>query len=183
VPKKASKKPGATILPFPGGKPPPKLDLLDPFPVRSRVERAKIRVQLAELRGVLSMQHLQLLGRVKQIISDYGHMLQVYLAPHEFAELEGLDESTAMETLMGIQRAALGLLLPTERDTLANALKTFVAAMRDSIQLERMVAGLPVKGRPVGDHPGERQADGEGGPEGVKLEECPLPSSCCSQIA
>ena len=141
-PKKNSK--SAEILPFPAGqhaalarKPDTML-----LPVRSKAERDKLKIDLGALRGVLLAQQIDLLDRHEQLLADYGHLLAIYLAPHDHLTLEGLSEAAREEQVVAAQRVALSRLLPTERDSLAGALKVLTSAMATTIQLKLRVADL-----------------------------------------
>lgn len=139
--------PGQNVIQFPGGRgpPPPKMPA-ELFPVRDKSEQAKIKVRLGHLRGVMSVQQLDQLQQHEELLANYSHLLRVYMAPHEFIALDGLDEEQAKDKLMRTQRAALSQLLPTERDTLAGALKVLTHSLGVTVQLKRQVAGLALKG-------------------------------------
>lgn len=61
-----------------------------------------------------------------------------------------------MTQLAAVQRAALATLLPTERDTLAGALRTLTTSLSTVVQLKRLVAGLS-------ERPGRDRNGGEAG--------------------
>ena len=112
------------------------------LPVRSKAERDKLKIDLGALRGVLLAQQIDLLDRHEQLLADYGHLLAIYLAPHDHLTLEGLSEAAREEQVVAAQRVALSRLLPTERDSLAGALKMLTSAMATTIQLKLRVADL-----------------------------------------
>jgi hypothetical protein len=136
------KRPGASVIPFPGAKPPPQKGDKTLFPKRSQAEEAELRVQLSSLRGHLSIQQLHQLERHERILSDFSHLLSVYLSPHEYLDVDGLEEEDAQEKLLKVQRAALSLLLPSEGDSLAGALKALTTSLATTINLKRAVGGL-----------------------------------------
>jgi hypothetical protein len=143
------KRPGASVIPFPGARPPPQKGDKTLFPKRSQAEEAELRVQLSSLRGHLSIQQIHQLERHERILSDFSHLLSVYLAPHEYLDVDGLEEEDAQDKLLKVQRAALSLLLPSEGDSLAGALKALTASLATTINLKRVVGGLgksPVRG-------------------------------------
>lgn len=145
----SSRKTGATaaIIQFPGAKPPPEKDTPLRFPVQSKEDRAELKMQMAALRGVLTVQQIAQLERHEEILSSYTHLLHVYLSTHEFVDLEGLSEEEAEEKLHRIQRAAMSRLLPTERDTLSGAIKTLTHSLIQVVQTKRLVAGIAKQGR------------------------------------
>ena len=114
----------------------------DGFPVRTEDDQTSIRIRLAELRGTLTVRQITELERHERILADYEHLLCVYLAPHRFLDLSGLDPAARNERLAAVQKAALATLLPTERDTLAGALRTLTTSLSTVVQLKRLVAGL-----------------------------------------
>ena len=63
------------------------------------------------------------IGAFQAMIDDYVHLLQVYLNPDQYAETEGLDPAEAEAAVMKLQALARAVLLPTERDSLASAMK------------------------------------------------------------
>jgi hypothetical protein len=145
-PAKAGKAPGAHVIPFPGAKPPPKPPEATIFPTRSKEEQAELQVHLSTLRGMMSLQQLQQVERHKRILAEVTHLLSVYLTPHDYVKTEGLEEEDAQEKLLKVQRAALTLLLPTEGDTLAGTLRALTNSLKDTITLERAIAGLALGG-------------------------------------
>ena len=156
-PKKKRK--SAEILPFRAGqhtalatKPGTML-----LPVRSKAERAKLRMDLAALRGLLLAQQVDLLDRHEQRLEDFGHLIGLYLAPHNYLVLDPLGESARAEKIIAVQKAALSQLLPTERDTLAGAVKTLTTALAVTIQIKLKVAELArefIRNDEGGDHAG-----------------------------
>ena len=141
-PKKKRK--SAEILPFPAGqhtalatKPGTML-----LPVRSKAERGKLRMDLAALRGLLLAQQVDLLDRHEQRLENYGHLIDIYLAPQDHLALDGLSDTAREEKIVAVQKAALSQLLPTERDTLANAIKVLTVAVATIVQLKVRVAEL-----------------------------------------
>ena len=84
---------GADIVPFPGSMPPsstaqeqpdratPSLDAA--LPRRRPDNSAKLRVELAALRGMLTARQFTLLDRHLRLLEDYSHLLQLYIAPHD----------------------------------------------------------------------------------------------------
>jgi hypothetical protein len=115
------------------------------LPRRRPDNSAKLRVELAALRGMLTARQITLLDRHQRLLEDYSHLLQLYIAPHDCLNLDALPEADRQVYIARIRRTALNLLLPTERDTLANAIKTLTATVAATVQLQRTVACLPTK--------------------------------------
>jgi hypothetical protein len=76
-----------------------------------------------------------------------SHLIEVYLEPRRFVDINGLAEDEAAERIVATQKVALRMLLPTERDTLAGAIKVLTEAITRNITLKRSVAGLMTMGR------------------------------------
>ena len=56
--------------------------------------------------------------------------------------LEGLSEIAHAEKIAAVQKEALSQVLPTERDTLAGAIKTLTSSLATTVQLKLRVADL-----------------------------------------
>ena len=140
-PKRSRK--SAEIVPFPAGQhtalPKPGTMLL---PARSKAERAKLRIDLGALRGVLLAEQIAVLGRHQELLADYAHLLALCLAPRDHLSLEGLSEMAHAEKIAAVQKEALSQVLPTERDTLAGAIKTLTSSLATTVQLKLRVADL-----------------------------------------
>ena len=67
---------------------------------------------------------------IEQRLADYAHLLALCLAPHDHLSLEGLSEMAHAEKIAAVQKEALSQVLPTERDTLAGAIKTLTILAR-----------------------------------------------------
>ena len=139
------------------------------LPPRSRAGLDRIKAELGRLRGVLSTQQLARLERHHQVLEDYTHLLRVYLSPHEAIRgFESLSPEEQEARMTAVQKAALAILLPTERDTLAGALKTLTSSLSTTIQLQRVVAGLANKVIKGADW--DEEGTGEGGVEGLDTD-------------
>jgi hypothetical protein len=112
------------------------------LPTTCREEKAQLRVTLATIRAMMSLEQVEQLEHHRALLRRYSHLIEVYLEPQRFVELEGLDDEAKAAKIVATQKLALGLLLPTERDTLAGAIRTLTGAIRDNIELARMVASL-----------------------------------------
>lgn len=148
-PKKKARKSqtGAQIIPFPGGVMPstPTDPGIRVLPGPTMAERSELRMTLAKIRSMMTVQQVQTLQRHKGVLSRYTHLIDVYLDPERFTDVKGLEEPAAGDKIQETQRLALRMLLPTERDTLNGAIKTLTAAVVASIELERRVVGLSLK--------------------------------------
>lgn len=133
------------VVPFPGAVPPPsKQDEIAPvdiFNVHTRAEQARLRIELGQLRGAMSLQQLQGLQRTRAVIDDYEHYFRVYLRPQDYLPRDGMDNAVYQERLTQLRKQALLYIAPTERDTLAGALKCLVGARETLISVERLVSG------------------------------------------
>lgn len=110
-------------------------------------EKTRLRVTLAAIKGMMTLEQVQQLEHHEALLRRYSHLIEVYLEPMRFVDVEGLDDDMKAEKIVATQRLAMQMLLPTERDTLAGAFKVLTEAIRSSIVLKRAVVGLhPVKG-------------------------------------
>ena len=107
-------------------------------------------MHLGQLRAVLSLQQVQQLERHEKLLADYGHMMQVYLTPHEYVDVTGKSAQDAEDLVRAVQRAAMSLLLPTERDSLAGSIKALTQSVATVVQLKRLVMGIAKHGRQLG---------------------------------
>lgn len=144
----ASKRPTrGNVVAFPGSglpqKPEPKpIHLL---PARNRKDVAESKQRLAVLRGILSEQQVMQLEECEDLLRDYGHLLALYLNPQRIlteADFEGLGEEERKERIVGVQRAAMSLLLPSERDTLQGAIGRMVDSLARVMTFKRTVVGI-----------------------------------------
>jgi hypothetical protein len=104
--------------------------------------KAQLRVTLAAIRAAMSVEQVHVLEHHQALLAQYSHHLEVYLEPQRFVDTRGLGEAEAAERVVAVQKDALRTLLPTERDTLAGAIKVLTDAVGRTIQLQRAVAGL-----------------------------------------
>jgi hypothetical protein len=141
----------ADVIDFPGFRAAP-AKLAGPvqlLPDQTREEKAQLRVTLAAIRAMMSVEQAQLLDQHLNRLLRYGHLIDVYADPARFVPDDpDLDEAARIERIVAMQQAARRILLPTDRDTLAGALKMLTAALRETIPLQRSVVGLDK--RPVG---------------------------------
>jgi hypothetical protein len=134
------KRKSAEVLLFPGAErtvPSPDTMLL---PARGKAERAKLRIDLGALRGVLLAQQIDLLDRHEQLLEDYRHLIELYLAPHNHLALDGLSKAARVEKIVAVQKVALSRLLPAEGDTLSGAVKVLTSSLATTIQVKLKVA-------------------------------------------
>lgn len=160
----------ADIINFPAAKAPPRREsaAVQLLPDQTREEKAKLRITLSAIRSMMTLEQVDRLDRHNALLERYAHLIDVYLSPHQFVDTTGLDEAEAAEKIVGTQKLALSMLLPTDRDTLAGAVKTYSNALRELIELQRKVAGLdrikagslPID-PPEGQDDPERQARGD----------------------
>lgn len=146
-PPEAPEAPKTTIVAFPGTYSPPPLreSAEKPFrglPQRSKEDVLETKVRLAALKGDITLQQFDALQRHDDVLADYRHLLACYLSPQRFVKIEGLSDEDAADRLKQIQTAALRLLLPSERDTLAGAILALNKAQLASIVATRQVLGM-----------------------------------------
>jgi hypothetical protein len=136
----------ADIVAFPKAAQPAskKAAAMSLLPPMQADEKQKLRVTLAAIRAMMSVEQVQQLERHEQLLARYAHLVEVYLEPHRFVDPQGPaeDADEYAERVWTAQRTALRMLLPTERDTLAGAIKVLTEAMKHTIELKRTVAGL-----------------------------------------
>lgn len=110
-------------------------------------EKARLRVTLTAIKSFMTLEQVEQLDHHEALLRRYRHLMEVYLEPMRFVDVEGLNDDEKAEKIVATQRLAMHMLLPTERDTLAGAVKVLTDALRSSIVLKRAVVGLhPVKG-------------------------------------
>ncbi|HME25459.1 MAG TPA: hypothetical protein VKI44_29700, partial [Acetobacteraceae bacterium] len=133
----------ADVVLFPGGRPTaaPKPEIML-LPARSKAERAKLKIDVGALGGELLAQQIDQLDRHEQLLEDYGHLIKLCVAPHDCLDLNGLSETARQEKIAAVQKAALSLLLPTGRDTLAGAIRILTCSLATTVQLTCRVADL-----------------------------------------
>jgi hypothetical protein len=134
----------ADVISFPraAAPPPRQAAAVQVLPTTSREEKARLRVTLSAIRAMMSLEQVQQLDHHRALLARYAHLLEVYLEPQRFLTIKDLEPEAQAEKIVSTQKLALSLLLPTERDTLAGAIKTLTGAIRDNIELARTVAGL-----------------------------------------
>lgn len=140
---------GADILSFPTSyTPPPTPAPISEtiLPPRDRAAELALKVQLAELRGVLSMQQLNRLAAHEEFLLEYRHLAALYLNPGRYLDVEGMDPEEAARKTKELQVAALRVLLPAEGDSLQGMVKTLTTSLLQVIAVQRQVAGIPIKG-------------------------------------
>jgi hypothetical protein len=153
----------AEVISFPNTNEPPK-KMAGPvqlLPEPTKEEKAKLRITLAAIRAMMSLEQVQLLDRHEALLGRYSHLIEVYLEPRRFVDIKGLSEDAATEKIVGTQKAALRILLPTPRDTLAGTIKMLTEAIARTIALKRSVAGLPAMGAFRPGDPANPLEDGE----------------------
>lgn len=138
---KAPKPPSAEVIAFPNARPAQREPEPTLFPMRSKAEQAELKVRLAGLRGVLAIQQIQQLERHEILLEDFAHLLSVYLGPHKYVDLAGLSAADAEDKKRELQRNALAMLAPTDKDSLAGAVKTLTSSLATVVALKRLVAG------------------------------------------
>ena len=116
------------------------------LPEPTREEKAKIRNTLAAIRAMMTVEQVQQLDHHEALLARYSHLIEVYLEPTRFVDVSGLTEDEAAEKIVATQKAALRMLLPTDRDTLAGAIKVLTESLARNIALKRAVAGLTTMG-------------------------------------
>ena len=149
LPRKLQPKPGAPetrdqsaeVVPFPGGQFAGSKPDTVPLPMRNKPEGAGLPTNLAGLRLRL-VREIELLDRQEQRLEEYGHLIDLCLAPEDHLALDGLNETEREEKITAVQKAALVRLLPRQRDTLAGAIKTHMAALAATVQLKLKLAEL-----------------------------------------
>jgi hypothetical protein len=134
----------ADIINFPGipQECPKKSATVQHLPERSSEEKAQLRITLAAIRAAMSVEQVQMLPYHRAVLARYSHLIEVYLEPQCFVDTKGLDADQAAERIVAAQKVALRMLLPTERDTQAGAVKVLTDAVGRTIQLQRTLAGL-----------------------------------------
>jgi len=134
----------AIILNFPAPTSPPQrhAGAIRVLPDPTREEKAKLRVTLAAIRAMMSLEQVEQLERLEMLLGRYSHLIDVYLEPQRFVDPAGLTEEEKAEKIVATQKQALRTLLPTERDTLSGAIKTATAAIQQIIELKRKIVGL-----------------------------------------
>jgi hypothetical protein len=116
------------------------------LPEPTTEEKAKLRVTLAAIRAMMTVEQVQQLDHHEALLARYSHLIEVYLEPRRFVDVSGLTEDEATEKIVATQKAALRMLLPTDRDTLAGAIKVLTESLARNIALKRAVAGLTTMG-------------------------------------
>ena len=136
--------PTADVISFPrAAAPTPKqAGAVQVLPTSGREEKAQLRITLSAIRAMMSLEQVEQLEHHRALLRRYAHLIECYLEPQRFVDLDGLDDEAKAAKIVGTQKLALSLLLPTERDTLAGAIRTLTGAIRDNIALARMVASL-----------------------------------------
>ena len=134
----------ADVISFPRvtAPPPKQAGAVQVLPTTCREEKAQLRVTLAAIRAMMTFEQVEQLEHHRALLRRYSHLIEVYLEPQRFVDLDDLDDQAKAAKIVATQKLALSLLLPTDRDTLAGAIKTLTAAIRDNIELARMVASL-----------------------------------------
>jgi hypothetical protein len=105
-------------------------------------QKTQMRVALAAIRASMTVNQIRQLERYDALLGRYWHWLECYLAPHEHVDVSGMNADEAAEKVAMTQRQALGMLTPTDRDSLTGVVKTLSDALFRSIELKRQVAGL-----------------------------------------
>jgi hypothetical protein len=139
----------ADIINFPRApvEPPRGATVVHFLPEQLGEEKTRLRVTLTAIKSMMTLEQVQQLEHHEALLRRYSHLIEVYLEPMRFVDVEGLDDDMKAEKIVATQRLAMQMLLPTERDTLAGAFKVLTEAIRSSIVLKRAVVGLhPVKG-------------------------------------
>jgi len=152
----------AIILNFPSPARPPRqrADAIQVLPDPTREERARLRVTLAAIRAMMSLEQVQQLEHHEGLLRQYSHLLEVYFEPQRFVDLAGLDDDEKARRILVTRKLALDTLLPTERDTLSGTIRTLTNAIQQTIALKRTVVGLgKVKTGTGGVEPSDPLAD------------------------
>jgi hypothetical protein len=134
----------ATIIDFPGLLPaarqqPGAVQLL---PGATHNDKARARVTLAAIRAMMSLEQVEQLERHEAVLDRYSHLLEVYLEPQRFLDLEGLNEDEKATKIVATRNLALAILLPTEKDTLVGVIKSLTNAIQQMVTLKRKIVGL-----------------------------------------
>jgi hypothetical protein len=115
---------------------------------RRRQNDTGLLYELAARYDLLTAQQVAHLDRHQRLLDDFRHLIELCIAPEECLDLDALPEAEREGHVARIRRTALSLLFPTERDTLANAIRTLTAAMAVTVQLQRLITGsIALKGR------------------------------------
>jgi len=157
----------ANIINFPKSGPPrPRGAMAIQLPPETNPEgRAQLRIVLSTIKAMMTLEQVEQLEHHEGLLRLYSHLIEVYLDPKRFIDLDGLDDDAKADKILATQKLALRTLPPTERDTLAGAIKTLTSSLQASIILKRAVVGLNGgKGRaaPPTSDPLERQAEPRG---------------------
>ena len=139
----------ADIINFPGSGPPPQRGgtAIQLLPEAKPEERAQLRIALSTIKAMMTVEQVEQLEHHEGLLRRYSHLIEVYLEPQRFVDLAGMNDDDKAEKITATQSLALRMLLPTERDTLAGAIKVLTSSIQATIVLKRAVAGLhAVKG-------------------------------------
>lgn len=157
------------VIAFPRNfQPPPKGSPQPLPPPPTRAEQLAIRTHLSKLRGELTVQQLEAIDRHDQMLDEYQHLISVFLNPSRYVDTAGLSEEEAIERLRQVTTAAARAILPSERDTLANAITALSRARLQSILTKRQVAGLVAR-KLNGTAPDPDDGEGDGGKAGAEV--------------
>jgi hypothetical protein len=161
-PPKVIQFPGTTMVPPPPSDPP-----VDIFRLRSKQETLKLRSELSQARGAISMRQLQQLQNTQTVVADYEHYFRVYLKPQDFLDQGEMADEVYQDRLSQLRKLALSYLAPTERDTLSGAVKTLMSARTTVIQLERLIAGITAQPGIAGTEKHQVRTDENGEPQPI----------------
>lgn len=155
------------------------------LPEPTMEERARLRTTLATLRAMMTVEQVAVLEHHEAVLRRYSHLLEVYLEPARFVvAAEGMSAEELTDKIVETQSLALRQLLPTERDTLAGAIKTLTEAIQRTILLKRAVAGLQLPtGRGGASAPlAGPEIDGEASPVKSSANLANLPTSQLREV-
>lgn len=144
--------PTADVIQFPNAKFPPapaapKRAEARMLPEQTKDERTQLRVALTTIRAMLPLDHVGVIERHEGVLRGYTHLLEVVLDPHAFVERGTMTQDEYLEEVVRTQLFARKMLLPTDRDTLAGAIKTLTNALEQTIRMKRQAVGMPVPSR------------------------------------
>lgn len=105
-------------------------------------KKSQIRTTLGAIKAMMTIEQVQVLEEHEGILRRYSHLMKTFLDPLSVLDVTGLGPDEIKDHAAATQVLALKQLLPTERDTLAGAIKQLTESMIRSMEMKRKILGL-----------------------------------------